>query len=177
MNPQVLILMGSDSDLGVMSECCRELERFAIPFEIHVSSAHRSPEKTQKLVMGAEGRGIKVLICAAGSAAHLAGVAAAHTPLPVIGVPMEGSALSGVDSLYSTVQMPQGMPVATVAIGKSGAGNAGILAAQILALSDAALSAKIKSFKKDLADKVEKKDSQLQSKGYKKYLDDAASKG
>jgi 5-(carboxyamino)imidazole ribonucleotide mutase len=173
MNPLVLILMGSDSDLGTMSECCKELERFGVAFEIHVSSAHRSPEKTKKLVEGAEARGIKVLVCAAGAAAHLAGVAAAHTALPVIGVPMAGSSLAGADSLYSTVQMPQGMPVATVAIGKSGAGNAGILAAQILSLSDKALSDKIKAFKKDLADKVEKKDAELQAKGYKKYLEDA----
>jgi phosphoribosylaminoimidazole carboxylase PurE protein len=116
---------------------------------------------------------VKVLVCAAGAAAHLAGVAAAHTHLPVIGVPMGGSSLAGADSLYSTVQMPQGMPVATVAIGKSGAGNAGILAAQIIALGDAALSAKIIAFKKELAEKVEKKDAELQSKGYKKYLEES----
>jgi 5-(carboxyamino)imidazole ribonucleotide mutase len=173
MNPLVLILLGSDSDLGTMSECCKELERFGVPHEIHVSSAHRSPEKTKKLVEGAEARGIKVLVCAAGAAAHLAGVAAAHCALPVIGVPMGGTSLAGADALYSTVQMPQGMPVATVAIGKAGAGNAGILAAQILSLSDKALADKIKAFKKDLADKVEKKDAELQAKGYKKYLEDA----
>ncbi len=175
MSAQVLILMGSDSDLATMAECCRELERFGVPFEIHVSSAHRSPDKTQKLVEGAEGRGIKVLICAAGASAHLAGVASAHTPLPVIGVPMAGTSLAGADALYSTVQMPQGMPVATVAIGKAGAGNAGILAAQILSLSDKALAEKIKAFKKDLAGKVEQKDAELQAKGYVKYLSDAKS--
>jgi 5-(carboxyamino)imidazole ribonucleotide mutase len=165
--------MGSDSDLATMSECCKELERFGVPFEIHVSSAHRSPEKTGKLVSEAAGRGIKVLVCAAGAAAHLAGVAAAHTHLPVLGVPMAGSSLAGADSLYSTVQMPQGMPVGTLAIGKSGAGNAGILATQILALSDPTLAEKLKAFKKDLAEKVEKKDAELQAKGYKKYLDEA----
>jgi phosphoribosylaminoimidazole carboxylase PurE protein len=167
----VMILMGSDSDLDPMSEACKELERFGIGFEIHVSSAHRSPEKTRKLVEGAEARGIKVFICGAGASAHLAGVVAAHTALPVIGVPMHGHALSGADALYSTVQMPQGIPVATVAIGRGGAGNAGILAAQILALADPELTAKLKAFKKGLADKVEKKDAELQAKGYVKYLE------
>jgi 5-(carboxyamino)imidazole ribonucleotide mutase len=173
MSPLVLILLGSDSDLATMSECCKELERFGVPHEIHVSSAHRSPGKTKILVEEAEGRGIKVLVCAAGAAAHLAGVAAAHCTLPVIGVPMAGSALAGADSLYSTVQMPQGMPVATVAIGKAGAGNAGILATQILSLSNPSLAEKLKAYKKELAEKVEKKDAELQAKGYKKYLEDA----
>ncbi len=172
-NPQVLILMGSDSDLGTMSEACKELERFGVPCEIHVSSAHRSPEKTKKLVEEAEGRGVKVLICAAGGAAHLAGVAAAHTILPVLGVPIQTVPLAGADSLYSTVQMPQGIPVGTLAIGKAGAGNAGILAAQIIALSDKDVAAKLKAFKKDLADKVENKDAELQAKGYKAYLEKA----
>lgn len=169
---QVMILMGSDSDLAAMSEACKELERFGVGFEIHISSAHRSPEKTRILVEGAELRGIKVFICGAGSSAHLAGVVAAHTSLPVIGVPMHGHALAGADALYATVQMPQGIPVATVAIGRGGAGNAGILAAQILALSDQALSAKLKAFKQHMTDKVEKKDAELQSKGYAKYLED-----
>src|ERR1051325_4558053 len=114
-NPQVLILMGSDSDLPVMGEACKELERFGVGFEIHVSSAHRTPEKTEKLVKGAEARGVKVLICAAGGAAHLAGVAAAQTTLPVLAVPIAMSALGGADSLYSMVQMPQGIPVGCLA--------------------------------------------------------------
>ena len=172
MNPLVMILMGSDSDLGTMSECCKELERFGIPFEIHVSSAHRTPAKTEKLVKEAEGRGIKVLVCAAGGAAHLAGVAAALTSLPVLAVPILATALAGADSLYSMVQMPQGIPVGTFAIGKAGAGNAGIFAAEIIGLSDSAVAAKLKGFKKEMAEKVEKKDAELQSKGYKKYLED-----
>src|SRR5689334_15538218 len=131
-NALVCILMGSDSDLGTMAEACKELERFGVPFEIHVSSAHRTPARTVELVEKAEAQGVKVFICAAGAAAHLAGVVAAHTTRPVIGVPIGTVHLAGADSLYSTVQMPQGIPVATTAIGKAGAGNAGILAAQIL---------------------------------------------
>ncbi len=164
------ILMGSDSDLGTMAATCGELERFGVPFEIHVSSAHRSPAKTIAYVDKAQAAGVKVFICAAGAAAHLAGVVAAHTILPVIGVPMSTGPLAGADSLYSTVQMPQGIPVATVAIGKAGAANAGILATQILALADPALAAKLRAFKTDLAVKVEQKDADLQSKGYKQYL-------
>lgn len=170
VKPLVCILMGSDSDLSTMAEACGQLERFGVPFEIHVSSAHRSPAKTIATVDRAQAEGVKVFICAAGAAAHLAGVVAAHTALPVIGVPMQTTALAGADSLYSTVQMPQGIPVATVAIGKAGAANAGILATQILALSDSELSAKLKAFKSELAVKVEEKDSALQSKGYKQYL-------
>lgn len=170
-NPQVLILMGSDSDLPTMAEACKELERFGVAFEIHVSSAHRTPEKTEKLVKEAEGRGIKVLICAAGGAAHLAGVAAAQCTLPVLAVPILSPALAGADSLYSMVQMPQGIPVGCLAIGKGGAANAGILAAEILALSDGGIKDKLKAFKKDMAEKVEKKDLDLQSKGYKAYVE------
>ncbi len=172
MDAKVMILMGSDSDLSTMAEACKELERFGVGFEMHVSSAHRTPDKTRKLVEEAPGRGFKVFICGAGGAAHLAGVVAAHSILPVIGVPVMGPGLSGADSLYSTVQMPQGIPVATVAIGKGGAGNAGILAAQILALSDPGLAAKLTAFKADLSAKVEKKDAALQTKGYQKYLED-----
>ncbi len=168
---QVMILMGSDSDLGVMAETCKELERFGIGFEIHVSSAHRTPEKTEKLVKGAAGRGFKVLICAAGGAAHLAGVAAAQTTLPVLAVPIAGPSLAGADSLYSMVQMPHGIPVATFAIGKAGAANAGIFAAQLLGLVDKGLSDKLQAYKQDMAAKVESKDADLQSKGYQAYLD------
>jgi phosphoribosylaminoimidazole carboxylase PurE protein len=164
--------MGSDSDLGTMSEACKELDRFGVPYEIHVSSAHRSPVRTVELVAKAEAQGVKVFICAAGAAAHLAGVVAGHTACPVIGVPMPTVHLAGADSLYSTVQMPQGIPVATVAIGKAGAGNAGILAAQILAVADKGLAAQLKKFKQELASKVEKKDAALQKKGYAKYLEE-----
>ncbi len=170
--PLVCILMGSDSDLVTMAEACKELDRFGVPYEIHVSSAHRSPARTVDLVAKAEAKGVKVFICGAGAAAHLAGVVAGHTACPVIGVPMPTLHLSGADSLYSTVQMPQGIPVATVAIGKAGAANAGILAAQILAVADKALAASLKKFKLDLAAKVEKKDAALQKKGYAKYLED-----
>ena len=166
----VMLLMGSDSDLPVMAEACKELERFGVPFEIHVSSAHRTPARTVELVEQGQAAGVKVFICGAGGAAHLAGVVAAHTACPVIGVPMPTMALAGADSLYSTVQMPQGIPVATVAIGKAGAGNAGILAVQILAIGDPALALKLKDFKKDLAEKVTKKDGELQAKGVKAYL-------
>lgn len=168
---QVCILMGSDSDLVTMAEACKELDRFGVGYEIHVSSAHRTPARTVELVSAAEAKGVKVFICGAGAAAHLAGVVAAHTTWPVIGVPMPTLHLAGADSLYSTVQMPQGIPVATVAIGKAGAGNAGILAAQILAVGDPALATKMKDFKKDMASKVMKKDAALQEKGYAKYLE------
>ena len=172
MSARVLILMGSDSDLATMAECCKELERFGFAFEIHVSSAHRTPAKTEKLVKEAEGRGIQVVVCAAGGAAHLAGVAAALTTLPVLAVPILTTALAGADSLYSMVQMPQGIPVGTFAIGKAGAGNAGIFAAEIIGLGDKAVAEKLKAFKKEMADKVEKKDAELQAKGVKKYLED-----
>ena len=134
--PLVGILMGSDSDLSVMEEASKILDKFGIGHEIIVSSAHRSPERTRKYVTGASKRGIKILIAGAGAAAHLAGVVAAETTLPVIGVPIGSSALNGLDALLSTTQMPGGVSVAGMAIGKAGAKNAGILAVQILALND-----------------------------------------
>lgn len=161
MNPKVLIIMGSDSDYPVLEETAKVLKSFDIPFEMHVSSAHRSPRKTEELVSGAAGRGIKVIIAAAGVAAHLPGVVAAGTILPVIGVPMAGGALNGVDALYSIVQMPGGVPVATMAIGKAGARNAGILAVQILALADAELSRKLVRYREEMAREVEEKDAKL----------------
>jgi 5-(carboxyamino)imidazole ribonucleotide mutase len=154
--PVVSIVMGSDSDLEIMREAGKALDGFAIPYEIDVTSAHRSPERTAGYARGAAGRGIKVIIAGAGGAAHLAGVIAAETTLPVIGVPIP-SVLNGLDSLLSTVQMPGGIPVATVAIGKAGATNAGILAAQILALSDAEIAKKMKEHKDKLAKGVEEK--------------------
>jgi len=162
MKAKVLIIMGSDSDYPVLEETAKMLKQFGVPFEMHVSSAHRSPRKTDELVSGAAGRGIKVIIAAAGVAAHLPGVVAAGTTLPVIGVPMGGGALNGVDALYSIVQMPGGIPVATMAIGKSGAKNAGILAAQILALSDQELDKKLMSYREQMADEVERKDMEMQ---------------
>src|SRR5262245_51322438 len=153
--PQVLILMGSDSDAPVMQGAVDTLKEFGISSEMTVASAHRSPARVMRLVDEAPGRGVKVFIIGAGAAAHLAGVVAAHSILPVIGVPIDSSALKGMDALLSTVQMPPGVPVATVSIGKPGATNAAVLAAQILAVGDAAMSKKIQDYKKKLADKVE----------------------
>ncbi len=168
--PLVLIVMGSDSDLPVMEAGAKVLEEFGVPFEMRISSAHRSPERTAALAAEAAGRGIRVIIAGAGMAAHLAGVIAAGTTLPVIGVPMGGGALNGLDALYSTVQMPGGIPVATMAIGAAGAKNAGIFAVQILALGDAELSAKLRSFREKMGLDVANKDRELQGKrGAKKH--------
>jgi len=160
--PKVGILMGSDSDLEAMKEASGRLESFGVPYEMHISSAHRSPVRTHDYAKGAQDRGIEVLIVGAGAAAHLAGVVSAATSLPVIGVPLSGSALNGMDALLATVQMPAGVPVATMAIGKAGAANAGIFAVQILARNDAELAAKLQAFKAELAAGVEAKDTKLQ---------------
>lgn len=144
---KVAILMGSKSDKASMEKCSRMLEYFDIPFEEFIMSAHRTPKETAEFAETAESKGYRVIIAAAGMAAHLAGVVAAHTTLPVIGVPLSGSALNGVDALYATVQMPAGVPVATVAIGAAGAANSAVLAAQILALSNPDLKAKLEAFK------------------------------
>ena len=152
--PLVSILMGSRSDLPTMENCFAQLKEFDIPFEAHALSAHRTPNEVIKLAEEAKDRGIKVIIAAAGGAAHLGGVIASSTTLPVIAVPIQTSALGGMDSLLSTVQMPGGIPVATVAIGKAGAKNAAILAVQMLALSDEALAKKLEAFKQAMADKV-----------------------
>jgi len=157
----VSIVMGSDSDLDIMREAAAALEGFGIGYEIDVTSAHRSPERTAEYARKAASRGIRVIIAGAGGAAHLAGVIAAHTSLPVIGVPIPSTALNGLDSLLATVQMPAGIPVATVAIGKPGATNAGILAAQILALSNASLANKLSGYKEKLANSVEEKSRKL----------------
>src|SRR5690242_12607905 len=153
--PQVLILMGSDSDAPVMQAAVVVLTEFGISSEMTVASAHRSPARVMRLVEEAPRRGVKLFIVGAGAAAHLGGVVAAHTTLPVIGVPIDSSALKGMDALLSTVQMPPGVPVATVSIGKPGATNAGVLAAQILGVADEAMAAKLAQYKKKLADKVE----------------------
>jgi phosphoribosylamine--glycine ligase len=158
----VLILMGSDSDAPVMQATVDVLRDFGIPCEMTVASAHRSPQRVMRLVSEAPRRGVKVFIVGAGAAAHL-GVVAAHTALPVIGVPIDSSALKGWDALLSTVQMPPGVPVATVSIGKPGATNAGVLAAQILALGDPALTAKLARYKQTLAEKVEQAAAKLEN--------------
>src|SRR3954469_23479723 len=155
--------MGSDSDLEIMNECAKSLDGFGIAYEIDVTSAHRAPRKTSKFASEAAGRGIKVIIAAAGGAAHLAGVIAAETTLPVIAVPIPSSSLQGLDSLLATVQMPAGIPVATLAIGKAGATNAGILAAQILALSDERLAQKMREHKQKLVKSVEEKSAKLKA--------------
>ena len=161
--PLVGILMGSDSDLSVMEEASKILENFKIEHEVIVTSAHRSPERTRKYILSAPKRGIKILIAGAGSAAHLAGVVAAETTLPVIGVPIGSSALNGLDALLSTTQMPGGVSVAGMAIGKAGAKNAGVLAVQILALSNKSLHQKLIKYKKNLAKEVERKSKNLKS--------------
>jgi len=153
--------MGSDSDLDIMREAAKSLESFGVGYEIDVTSAHRSPDRTAEYARKAAERGIRVIIAGAGGAAHLAGVIAAHTSLPVIGVPIPSTSLAGMDSLLATVQMPAGIPVATVAIGKPGATNAGILAAQILALSSASVARKMKEHKENLANGVEEKSRKL----------------
>ncbi|MBW1696967.1 MAG: phosphoribosylamine--glycine ligase [Deltaproteobacteria bacterium] len=159
--PAVGIIMGSDSDLKVMEEAVAVLKKFGVAYDITVASAHRSPERAASLASTAKKRGMKVIIAGAGLAAHLAGVLAAHTTLPVIGVPIDASSLQGMDALLSTVQMPPGIPVATVAIGKSGARNAGILAVQMLAVSDPNLSQMLEAYKKEMSEQVVKKAERL----------------
>ena len=163
MNTQVLILMGSASDAPVMQAAADVLKELGISCDITVASAHRSPERVQRLIREAPARGVRVFIVGAGAAAHLAGVVAAHTTLPVVGVPIDSSALKGLDALLSTVQMPPGVPVATVSIGKSGATNAGVLAAQMLALCDGALAERLVDYKKKLAENVEKAARELRT--------------
>ncbi len=164
--PLVAILMGSASDQDVMAETGKALAEFGIPFEAHVMSAHRTPERVHDFVSGAYDKGIRVLIAGAGKSAHLAGVVASLTCLPVLGVPMETSDLGGLDSLLSTVQMPPGIPVGTTAIGKSGARNAGLLAVAILAAHDAALYQKLIGFRASMAAKVDLADKELQSEAW-----------
>jgi phosphoribosylamine--glycine ligase len=156
------IVMGSDSDFNIMKAAVTVLKDFNIPHEITVASAHRSPERAAEFAATAYARGIRVIIAGAGHAAHLAGAMAAHTFLPVIGVPIDSSCLQGLDALLSTVQMPPGIPVATVSIGKPGAQNAAILAAQILSVADKSLQEKLKAFKQDMADKVDQKAEKLE---------------
>src|SRR5262245_3121534 len=162
MKPLVGIIMGSDSDLQVMQEAAKVLKQFDIGYEIGVYSAHRSPHRTLEYVKTARERGLKLIIAGAGASAHLAGVTAAETILPVIGVPIDSSPLSGFDALLATVQMPPGVPVATMGVGKSGATNAGFLAIQILAVSDEKLAVRFKEYKANLEKSVEEKSRRVQ---------------
>ena len=161
--PLVGIIMGSDSDYSVMEETSQILDRLGVPHDVLVASAHRSPERTRNYTKNAKRRGMKILIAGAGGAAHLAGMLAAESTLPIIGVPIDSTSLSGLDSLLSTAQMPGGVPVATMAIGKPGARNAGILAAQILALTDENLNSRLLKYKKEQAKEVERKSKNLKS--------------
>jgi len=161
--PKIGILMGSDSDLEIMREAEKRLDSFGIAYETHIMSAHRTPERAAEYASSAEPRGLHAIICGAGAAAHLAGAIAANTALPVIGIPIDSSSLKGLDALLATVQMPAGIPVATMAIGKAGAANAGIFAAQIVARTDQAVAAKLTQFKKEMAAGVEERDRNLQS--------------
>ncbi len=163
-SPVVGIVMGSDSDWGVMQEAASVLKQLGIPIDVTVSSAHRSPERTADYARSARTRGLKVIIAGAGAAAHLAGSIAALTTLPVIGVPIDSSSLKGLDALLATVQMPSGVPVATMAIGAAGAKNAAILAAQILATTDPQTEARLERFKEKLASQVAQKAETLREK-------------
>ena len=166
--PRVAILMGSDSDLPVMADCGRILDYFGIDYEVTLVSAHRTPHRMVEYAEKAKSRGIKVIIAGAGGAAHVAGVTAALTTLPVIGVPIKTNTLNGLDSLYSIVQMPSGIPVATVAI--NAAKNAGILAAKILAVSDDALTKKLEEYQESINDSVLEKAQKLEDLGYEEYM-------
>ncbi len=161
MSKKVAVLMGSDSDLPIVKGAINTLRSFGVPVEVHVMSAHRTPAIACEFSANARGNGFGVIICAAGKAAHLAGIIAAHTTLPVIGIPIKSSTLDGLDALLATVQMPKGIPVATVAI--DGADNAGILAVQILAVGDDELNHKLEQMKKDMVDEVVAKDTKLQN--------------
>lgn len=168
MAKKVLILMGSDSDLKIMNEAAKALQALEVETEIRISSAHRVPDKTMKLAREAKANGFGAIIAGAGLAAHLPGVVAACTTLPVIGVPIQGGAIQGLDALYAIVQMPKGIPVATVAV--NGAFNAGLLAAQILATGDEALGERLVEYRAQLASEVEAKDNKLQEIGVEQYL-------
>jgi phosphoribosylaminoimidazole carboxylase PurE protein len=160
-DPRVSIVMGSDSDLPVMEEAVKVLEQFGVPHEVFLTSAHRSPERTTLFSREAAGRGIRVIIVGAGAAAHLAGVIASHTLLPVVGVPIDATSLKGLDALLATVQMPGGIPVATMAIGKAGAKNAALLALRILALEDRNIQEALRDYVAEMAREVERKQERL----------------
>jgi phosphoribosylaminoimidazole carboxylase PurE protein len=160
-DPIISVVMGSDSDLTVMEEAAKILDQFGVPYELFLTSAHRSPERTSKFAKEASKKGIKVIIVGAGAAAHLAGVIASETLLPVIGVPIDATALKGLDALLATVQMPGGIPVATMAIGKAGARNAALFAVRILSLTDGQLKKNLHEYVKSMAEEVERKHDKL----------------
>jgi 5-(carboxyamino)imidazole ribonucleotide mutase len=168
---RVAIITGSDSDLPVVAETVKVLNEFGVPFRINVASAHRTPDKVRACVREAEDQGAEVFIASAGMAAALPGVVAAETTFPVIGVPMEGKFLNGLDALLSIVQMPTAIPVATVAVGKAGAMNAGLLAVEMLAMKDAALKEKLGAYRRKIAASVNEKDKKLQEMGIEKYIE------
>ena len=159
----VHILMGSDSDWEAMSKCHELLNELGISHDVNVASAHRTPDKVHRIVSEAPGRGVKVFICAAGMAAHLGGVVAAHSNVPVIGVPMKGGVMDGLDALLSTVQMPPGVPVATVGVGSAGARNAAVLAAQIISLTDKGLASRLAEWRRKQSQQVDEKDQKLRA--------------
>jgi phosphoribosylaminoimidazole carboxylase PurE protein len=164
MKMKVAVFIGSDSDYEVVQHALDILKEFQVSFTLEVTSAHRSPDRTVKLVQSSEREGAEVFIAVAGKAAHLAGVVASHTVRPVIGVPVESPALSGLDALLSTVQMPKGIPVATMGLGKSGAANAALLAIQVLSLGDTSLREKLKEYREKMVSEVESKSQKLQEK-------------
>lgn len=172
MKPLVGIILGSDSDLPLAKEIIGILEKFGIPYEITIGSAHRTPEQVSEYVSTAADRGLRVMIAVAGLAAHLPGVVASKTLLPVIGVPVDGGPLNGVDALYSIVQMPGGIPVASMAIGRAGARNAGVFAAQILALTDTGIAQKLVDYRIEMAESVKSKADKLAEIGVEKYLEE-----
>ena len=172
MKPVVGIILGSDSDLPLAQEITNILEKLDIPFELTIGSAHRTPDRVSEYVTTAADRGIRVLIAVAGLAAHLPGVVASKTLLPVIGVPVDGGPLNGVDALYSIVQMPGGIPVASMAIGKAGARNAGVFAAQILALADPQITQRLADYRREMAESIQSKVDRLAEIGVEKYIEE-----
>jgi len=172
MKPIVGIVVGSDSDLPLIRETTGVLEKLGIPFEITIGSAHRTPDRVAEYASTANDRGIRVIIAAAGLSAHLPGVIASKTPLPVIGIPVDSGPLGGVDALYSIVQMPGGVPVAAMAIGRAGARNAGIFAAQILALTDSQIAERLADYRRQMAESVESKADELAEMGLTRYIEE-----
>lgn len=173
---KVAIVAGSDSDLEIINETCQTLKKFGVDFYVSVTSAHRTPEKVKDFLKKVDEQNCEIIIAAAGMAAHLPGVMAAHTTKPVIGIPIPSGSLNGVDALLSIIQMPGGIPVATVSIGKAGAKNAAILAVQILSLKYLELKQKLENYKNELAESVIKKDNELQQKGIVRFIEDNKNK-
>jgi 5-(carboxyamino)imidazole ribonucleotide mutase len=173
---QIGIVVGSDSDLPVIADCFNILEEFGVDFEIVISSAHRTPEKTKEWASNAKDRGIKVIIAAAGGAAHLPGVVASHTILPVIGVPIETKIAGGLDSILSIVQMPSGIPVAAMPSGKAGGANSALFALSILSINSIELSTRLANYRQIMGDKIAAKNKELNAKGYRKYINDLKGK-